>query len=132
MNALLLHSFHNMSRAQPLITPEELQCLLGSTSARSGKPGHSTGLHPQSLHVGAALWLLKGVFLYAVLMSPDASQLVNSSRYLALRGGLELVCVIAFWGAAIHPRGRTLAGASLLVASTTLLMDAMTLLAFAG
>lgn len=121
-----------MSRAQPLITPEELQCLLGSTPARTGESGYSTGLHPQSLHVGAAVWLLKGVFLYAVLMSPEASQLVHSSRYLALRGGLELVCLIAFGGAALHPRGRTVAGASLLVASTTLLMDAMTLLAFAG
>jgi hypothetical protein len=132
MNAPLLHSFQNMSRAQPLITPEELQCLLGSAPAQKIKPGHSTGLHPQSLHLGAALWLLKGVFLYAVLMSPEASQLVNSSRYLALRGGLELVCVIAFWSAALHPRGRTLAGASLLVASTTMLMDVMTLLALVG
>jgi hypothetical protein len=132
MNAPLLHSFQDMSRAQPLITPEELQCLLGSTPARTGMSDHRTGQHLQSLHVGAALWLLKGVFLYAVLMSPEASQLVNSSRYLALRGGLELVCVIAFWSAALHPRGRTVAGASLLVASTTLLMDAMTLLAFAG
>ena len=130
MNAPLLHSFQNMSRAQPLITPEELQCLLGNAPARTNKPGHSTGPHPQSLHLGATLWLLKGVFLYAVLMSPEASQLVDSSRYLALRGGLELVCVIAFWSAALHPRGRTVAGASLLVASTTWLMDAMTLLAF--
>ena len=121
-----------MSRTQPLITPEELQCLLGSAPARTGKSGHSTGLHPQSLHVGAAVWLLKGVFLYAVLMSPEASQLVQSSRYLALRGSLELVCMIAFWRAALHSRGRTLAGASLLVASTTWLMDTMTLLAFAG
>jgi hypothetical protein len=132
MNAPLLHSFQDMSRAQPLITPEELQCLLGSTPARTGMSDHRPGLYLQSLHVGAALWLLKGVFLYAVLMSPEASQLVNSSRYLALRGSLELVCVISFWGAALHPRGRTIAGASLLVASTTLLMDAMTLLAFAG
>jgi hypothetical protein len=132
MNASLLHSFRNMSRAQPLITPEELQCLLGSAPARTGKSGHCTGLHPQSLHVGAALWLLKGVFLYAVLMSPEANKLVNSSSYLALRGGLELVCVIAFWRAALHPRGRTVAGASLLVASTTMLMDVMTLLALAG
>jgi hypothetical protein len=132
MKASLLHSFHNMSRAHPLITPEELQCLLGSAPARTGISGRNMGLHPQSLHVGAALWLLKGVFLYAVLMSPLAIQLVNSSPYLALRGCLELVCLMAFWGAALHPRGHTVACASLLVASTTLLMDAMTLLALMG
>jgi hypothetical protein len=49
-----------------------------------------------------------------------------------MRGGLELVCLAAFWGASLHPRGRTAAGASLLVASTTLLLDAMTLLAFSS
>jgi hypothetical protein len=132
MNARLLHSFQNMSRAQPLITPEELHCLLASPPARTGKSGHNTVLHPQSVHVGAALWLLKGVLFYAVLMSAETALLVDSSRYLVLRGGLELACLIAFWGAALHPRGRTAAAASLLVASTTLLMDAMTLLAFAG
>jgi hypothetical protein len=47
-----------------------------------------------------------------------------------MRGCLELVCLAAFWGASLHPRGRTMACASLLVASTTLLLDAMTLLAF--
>jgi hypothetical protein len=47
-----------------------------------------------------------------------------------MRGSLELVCLAAFWGASLHPRGQTLAWASLLVASTTLLLDAMTLLAF--
>lgn len=120
-----------MSRAQPLITPEELQCLLGSAPARAGAFG-GMGLNAQSLHVGAFLWLLKGVFLYAVLMSPEASQLVSSSRYLSMRGGLEFLCLMAFWGAALHPRGHKVACASLLVASTTLLMDAMTLLAFIG
>jgi hypothetical protein len=47
-----------------------------------------------------------------------------------MRGCLELVCLAAFWGASLHPRGRQVACASLLVASTTLLLDAMTLLAF--
>ena len=124
-----------MSRAKPLITPEELQCLLACTPAHTGVAGaFGSGmvLHAQSLHIGAALWLLKGVFLYAVLMSPEASQLLGSSRYLVLRGGLELLCLMAFWGAALHPRGRQVACASLLVASTTLLMDAMTLLALPG
>ena len=117
-----------MPRTQPLITPEELQCLLGGAPARDSAWGASLWQHV--LHVGAALWLVKGVFLYAVLMSPEAANLVGSSRYLWMRGSLELVCLAAFWGACLHPRGRLLANASLLVAGTTLLLDAMTLLAF--
>ena len=120
-----------MSRAEPLITPEELQCLLGGATVRSSNSWRSQLAQLTSVHFGAALWLVKGVFLYAVLMSPDAANLVASSRYLWMRGSLELVCLAVFWGASLHPRGRTMACASLLVASTTLLLDAMTLLAFA-
>jgi hypothetical protein len=47
-----------------------------------------------------------------------------------MRGCMELVCLSVFWGASLHPRGRTLACAILLVASSTLLLDAMALLAF--
>jgi hypothetical protein len=47
-----------------------------------------------------------------------------------MRGSLELVCLAVFWGASLHPRGRTVACASMLVAITTLLLDGMTLLAF--
>jgi hypothetical protein len=119
-----------MPRTEPLITPEELQCLLGGAPARSNAPNRRLLAQLPSLHFGAALWLVKGVFLYAVLMSPDATHLVGSSFYLWMRGGLELVCLSVFWCASLHPRGRTAAGASLLVASTTLLLDAMTLLAF--
>lgn len=119
-----------MSRAKPLITPEELQCLLGGAPVRSNASVHSMLALLPSLHFGAALWLVKGVFLYAVLMSPEAAKLVDNSRYLWMRGSLELVCLGAFWGASLHPRGRTAACASMLVASTTLLLDAMTLLAF--
>ena len=119
-----------MARAQPLITPEELQCLLGGASVRSNTPTRKLLAQLPSLHWGAALWLVKGIFLYAVLMSPEAAKLVDSSGYLWMRGSLELVCLAVFWGASLHPRGQTLAWASLLVASTTLLLDAMTLLAF--
>jgi hypothetical protein len=121
-----------MPRAEPLITPEELQCLLGGAPVRSNVPARSLLAQLSSLHFGAALWLVKGVFLYAVLMSPDAANLVASSRYLWMRGSLELVCLAVFWGASLHPRGRTMTCASLLVASTTLLLDAMTLLAFSS
>ena len=121
-----------MPRSEPLITPEELQCLLGGAPVRSNVPARSLVAQLTSLHFGAALWLVKGVFLYAVLMSPDADNLVASSSYLWMRGSLEFLCLAVFWGAPLHPRGRTAAGASLLVASTTLLLDFMTLLAFAG
>ena len=119
-----------MPRAEPLITPEELQCLLGGAPVRSKVPAHSLLTQLPSLHFGAAFWLVKGIFLYAVLVNPEASNLVSSSRYLWMRGSLELVCLAAFWGASLHPRGRKVARASLLVASTSLLMDTMTLLAF--
>ena len=121
-----------MSRTKPLITTEELQCLLGGAPVRPNVSAHSLLALLPSLHFGAALWLVKGVFLYAVLMSPGATPLVDSSTYLWMRGGLELVCLGAFWGASLHPRGRTVAFASLLVAGTTCLLDVMTLLAFAG
>jgi hypothetical protein len=125
-----------MSRAEPLITPEELQCLLGAAPASASAPTREwagvTGFWQYLVHAGAALWLLKGLVLYAVLMSPEAANMVGSSLYIGLRGGLELVCLSAFWGAALHPQGRMVAAASMLVASTTLLMDTMVLLAFAG
>ena len=121
-----------MPRAEPLITPEELQCLLGSAHARSVVPGGSLRQNMQRVHFGAALWLVKGVFLYWVLMSPEAGNLVSTGRYVWMRGGLELLCLAVFWGGSLHPRGRTLVNASMLVASTTLLMDAMNLLAIPG
>ena len=119
-----------MSRTEPLITPEELQCLLGGAPVRSNRTWRSQLAQLTSVHFGAALWLVKGVFLYAALISPGAAQLMDSGTYLWMRGSLELVCLAVFWGAYLHPRGRTLACASLLVASTTLLLDAMTVLAF--
>jgi hypothetical protein len=121
-----------MSRTEPLVTPEELHCLLGGAPVRSNMSLRSKLSQLHALHFGAALWLVKGVFLYAVLMSPDAANWVGSSRYLWMRGSMELVCLAVFWGASLHPRGRTAANASLLAASTTLLLDAMTLLAFSS
>lgn len=124
-----------MPRAEPLITPEELQCLLRGPPARANKPHKPTyhfGLHTASLHFGAALWLVKGLFIYVVLMSSEATPMLDSGPYLWMRGSLELVCLLAFWAAVVHPQGRNFAMASLLVASTTLLMDVMTLLAFSG
>jgi hypothetical protein len=121
-----------MSRAEPLITPEELQCLLGGAPVRSNVPSRSLLAQLTSLHFGAALWLVKGIFLYAVFMSPDAAHLVGSTRYMWMRGSLELLCLAAFWAASLHPRGQLFACASLLVASTTLLLDVITLLAFSG
>ena len=121
-----------MPGAKPLITPEELQCLLGGASAQNSKPSSGLWHAMQSVHWGALLWLVKGVFLYAVLMSPEDGNLLGSGRYLWMRGGLELLCLTAFWGATLHPRGLKVSQGSMLVASTTLLMDAMNLLAFPG
>ena len=122
-----------MRRSQPLITPEELQCLLGAAPATANAPADAA-LHPRhnvhTVHWGAALWLLKGLLLYWSLVSPEASSLANASRYLWMRGSLELLCLLVFWGAAVHPRGRKLAHGAMLVASTTSLMDLMTLLSF--
>jgi len=133
MDSPLWHSFHTMRRSQPLITPEELQCLLGAAPATANAPADAA---PQprhnghTMHWGAALWLLKGLLLYWSLVSPEASSLASASRYLWMRGSLELVCLLVFWGAAAHPRGRKLAHGAMLVASTTCLMDLMTLLSF--
>lgn len=121
-----------MPSAKPLITSEELQCLLGGAPERSGLHNLRLRLGMHTAHWGAALWLLKGIVLFAVLMSPEAAHLAASSRYLGMRGGLELVCLAIFWLATLHPRGRTVARSTMLVASTTLLMDVMTLLAFTG
>lgn len=115
-------------RIQPLITPEELQCLLGAAPVPA-KPPTAIGERPSHLlHFGVALWLVKGIFLYAVLMSPQATHLLNSGLYLGMRSALELACWMVFVVSAMHPNGRSLVNASLLVASTSLIMDAMTVL----
>ena len=148
IQALLLNSFFAMPRAEPLVTPEELKCLLGGAPARSTKPLPSGRQSVQNRHGAVALWLVKALFLYAVLTNPDAAHMASSSRYLWMRGSLELLCLAVFWGATLHARGgvighgmghpngrkfsSTLARGSLLVACTTLVMDAMTLLALAG
>jgi hypothetical protein len=144
IQALLLNSFFAMPRAEPLVTPEELQCLLGGAPARSTKPVPSGWQSVPNRHAAAALWLVKALFLYAVITSPEAAHMASSSRYLWMRGSLELLCLAVFWGATLqtrdgtfsstfgHTLGHTLTRGSLLVACTTWVMDAMTLLAFAG
>ena len=132
-----------MYRAEPLITAEELQCLLGDRPAREylsrnrllpqvKKPQSPSIL--QTLQFGAVLWLLKGGLIYTLLISPDAATLASASRYLWMRGGLELLCLLVFTATCLRPqtKTRTLTHGSLLVASTTLLMDAMSLLAVPG
>ncbi|WP_396433840.1 hypothetical protein [Limnohabitans sp.] len=117
-----------MMRTQPLLTPEELQCLLGAAPVQAQRPTAVWRCPRKFLHFGAALWLVKGVFLYAVLTSPQATHLLGSGLYLGMRGTLELACLMVFGLAAMHPHGRSLASASMLVACTSLVMDAMTVL----
>lgn len=121
-----------MHRANPLITPEELQCLLGNAAADQRMPSTGPWRQWSALHVGAALWLVKGLFFYAALLSPDAAALFDSGRYLGMRAALEGVCLLAFWGGALHPKGRQVTRGAMLVASTTLVMDAMIALAFSS
>ncbi len=118
-----------MPRAEPLITPEELQCLLGGASAPAPQPASFWGQPLQPLHFGALLWLVKGVCLYLVFLSPDTAGLTSAGRYFWMRGALEMLCMTVFWGAALHPRGQSVARGTMLVASTTLIMDVLTLLA---
>lgn len=113
-----------MSRTNPLITTEEMRCLLAINPNLSG--ADEQRLWHSLPHLGAALWLVKGIFLYTLLMNPAAASWITSSSYLWLRCGLEFVFLAVFWMAALHPRGRTVACASMLVASTTLLMDGLT------
>jgi len=119
-----------MYYTKPLITAEEMRCLLAIKPSLSGADDHR--LWHSLPHWGAALWLVKGIFLYALLMSPAAAAWITSSSYLWLRGGLEIAFLAVFWMAALHPRGRTVACASMLVASTTLLMDALTWVALSA
>jgi hypothetical protein len=115
-------------RTQPLITPEELQCLLG---AAPDQARHSRALRPRQwtlLHFGAALWLVKGIFLYAVLIGQPSTHLLGSGLYVGMRGTFELACLAVFVACAMRPNGRSLAHASMLVGSTSLIMDAMTVL----
>lgn len=127
-----------MSRAEPLITAEELQCLLGDGAERHGLHGirfATARQHPeilQKLQLGAMLCLLKGALLYAVLMSPEALNLASASRYLWMRGGLELVCLLVFAVTCRNPKNITMTHACLLVAGTTWVMDVMSLLAVPG
>ncbi len=119
-------------RTKPLITQDELHCLLGAAPVQAKPPTGIWGRKLNLLHFGVALWLVKGIFLYVVLMSPQATHLLNSGLYLGMRGTLELACWMVFVVSAMHPNGRSLANASMLVASTSLVMDAMTVLTMAA
>ena len=64
-----------------------------------------------------------------VFLGPDTTALAHAGRYFFMRGALEMLCLSVFWGAALHPQGRAVARGAMLVASTTLVMDMLTLLA---
>jgi hypothetical protein len=121
-----------MLRTKPLITSEELHCLLGGARAQTAQHFADSRRGMTVMHFGALLWVVKGIFLYAMLQSPDVATLIGSSRYLWMRGLLELLCLSVFLGAAMHRKGRMVAYASLLVASTSGVMDAMAVLTLAA
>lgn len=118
-----------MARAEPLITPEELECLLGGVTAPPSPPTSSWLQSIQPLHFGALLWLVKGVCLYLVFLGPHNTAVAHAGRYFFMRGALEMLCLSVFWWAALHPKGRVVARGAMLVASTTLIMDMLNLLA---
>jgi len=113
-----------MPRANPLITPEELQCLLGGGATASGTPSRLS-----ALQVGLLLWGIKGLVLYGVFLSPEVPAMAHTGHYLWLRGVLEMLCLAVFGWATQRPHQASVAHSAVLVACTTLVMDVLSLLA---
>ena len=114
--------------SHPIVTAEELSCLL-STSAVEPQQATPSLARSETLlaNAGAALWLAKGLLLYVALQlfSLDALPL----RYLWLRGALEVLCAGVFWQTLRQHKHRPVTLGALAVGTTTLLMDLMLLLA---
>jgi len=105
--------------SQPLVTAEELSCLLS--------PSPAAVAQSRLVNLGAAIFLVKVLVAYTVwqAFSPE----VWPWRYLLPRGTLEVACAAVFWSTVHHRRQRNATCAALWVVSTTLLLDLMSLLA---
>ncbi len=112
-----------MFNSHQLITDEEMYFLLDTKPSSSARDTFRRW--SELPYLGGALCLFKGIFLMALLMSPEAKNWPISSSYLWLRGGVELVLLAVFWMSASSPRYRNVAYASLLMTSTSLLMDVL-------
>ncbi len=105
--------------SQPIVTTEELSCLLS--------PSPAAAVQTRLANLGMAIYLVKVLVAFTVwqAFSPE----ILPWRYLLLRGALEMACAAVFW-ATLQQRGqRTATCGALLVASTTLLLDLLSLLA---
>ncbi len=110
--------------SQPFVSAEELACLLqagGPTAA--ARPHRPLGL----AQLGAGLWLSKGLLVCFALSAPGLHGL--SGPYVWTRLALEALCCAVFWGALRQPARQRWAWGAALVGATTMLMDALMLLA---
>ncbi len=114
--------------SQPLVSAEELACLLqaGGTTA-AARPNRPPASEAWLVQLGAGLWLLKGLLAYFALRAPGLHGV--SGPYLWTRLALEALCCAVFWGALRQPARQRWAWGAALVGATTLLMDALMLLA---
>ena len=105
--------------SQPLVTPEELSCLLS--------PSPAAAVQTRLANLGMAIFLVKVLVAFTVWQA--FSHEILPWRYLLLRGALELACAAVFWNTLQQRGQRTATCGALLVASTTLLLDLLSLLA---
>jgi hypothetical protein len=116
--------------SQPIVTAEELACLLAPVAnARAAAPSEDK-TSARLLHMGAALWLLKALLGYSALQVLAADTLPLS--YLLSRGLLEAACALAFWGTLRQSQRRHISLGALQVSATTAVMDLLTLMALSA
>lgn len=115
-----------MPRTNPLITTEELQCLLGG-GASGAAPDTPSRL--SVLQLGLLLWGVKSLVFYGVFLSPEVPAMAHTAHYLWLRGALEMLCLAVFGWATQRPRHASVARGAVLIACTTLVMDVLSLVA---
>ncbi len=115
--------------SQPLVSAEELACLLqaGSPTA-AARPKRPPASEAWLAQLGAGLWLLKGLLIAGFALSASGLHGV-SSPYLWTRLVLEALCCAVFWGTLRQPARQRWAWGAALVGATTMLMDALMLLA---
>ncbi len=114
--------------SQPLVSAEELACLLqAGRPAAPVRPSRAPASKAWLAHLGAGLWLFKGLLACIALRAPGLHGLPGP--YVWTRLALEALCCMVFWGALRQPARRHWAWGAALVGATTLLMDALMLLA---
>lgn len=114
--------------SHPIVTAEELACLLTAPAAEALQPESTLDKRETRLaNAGAALWLVKGLLVYVALQMFSLEAL--PLRYLWARAALEILCAGVFWQTLRQHKHRSITLGALAVGGTTLLMDLMLLLA---